>query len=116
MPLISVDTVYTTCITFLLLPCISLHHTCTLSLLSNAKYMITSHLPPHPNFSRSIFVLPDITPAATVEVMGAFLLLTRARKEKSRPSRAMAKMIRGRGNMEPNRLGVTRGRENQIRG
>lgn len=41
-----------------------------------------------------------------MEVTGDFLSLTRARKEKSRPSRAMAKMIRGRGNMEPNRLGV----------
>jgi len=40
-----------------------------------------------------------------VDVMGDFLLLTWDRKEKSRPSRAMAKMIRGRGNMEPNRLG-----------
>lgn len=40
-----------------------------------------------------------------MEVMGDFLSLTRARKEKSRPSRAMAKMIRGRGNMEPSRLG-----------
>lgn len=54
----------------------------------------------------SLSVLPDITPAATVDVMGDFLSLMRARKEKSRPSRAIAKMIRGRGNMEPNRLGA----------
>lgn len=38
-------------------------------------------------------------------VKGDFLSLTRDRKEKSRPSRAMAKMMRGSGNMEPNRLG-----------
>lgn len=43
--------------------------------------------------------------------MGDFLSLTRARKEKSRPSRAMAKMIRGRGNMEPSRLGASVGRK-----
>lgn len=49
-------------------------------------------------------VLPDITPAAMVDVMGDFLSLMWDRKEKRRPSRAMAKMIRGRGNMEPNRL------------
>lgn len=45
-----------------------------------------------------------MTPAAKVDVMGAFLSLTWAKKEKSRPSRDMAKMMRGRGNMEPNRL------------
>lgn len=43
-------------------------------------------------------------PAAMVDVMGDFLSLMWDRKEKRRPSRAMAKMIRGRGNMEPNRL------------
>lgn len=43
--------------------------------------------------------------------MGDFLSLMRARKEKSRPSRAMAKMIRGRGNMEPNKLGASMGRK-----
>lgn len=59
----------------------------------------------------SLSVLPDITPAATVDVMGDFLSLMRARKEKSRPSRAIAKMIRGRGNMEPNRLGASWGEE-----
>lgn len=48
--------------------------------------------------------LPDIRPATKVEMMGVFLALTRARKEKSRPSRAIAKIIRGRGNMEPRRL------------
>lgn len=53
----------------------------------------------------SLVILPDITPAVTVDVMGDFLSLTWARKEKSSPSRAMAKMIRGRGNMDPNRLG-----------
>lgn len=56
-----------------------------------------------------LFNLPDIIPAATVDVMGDFLSLTRARNEKSRPSRAMAKMIRGRGNMEPSRLGASVG-------
>lgn len=49
-------------------------------------------------------LLPDIMPAAMVDVMGDFLSLMWDRKEKRRPSRAMAKMIRGRGNMEPNRL------------
>lgn len=53
-----------------------------------------------------ISILPDITPAVTVDVTGDFLSLIRARKEKRRPSRAMAKMIRGRGNMEPSRLGA----------
>lgn len=42
-----------------------------------------------------------------MDVMGDFLSLTWDRKENSRPSRAMAKMIRGRGNMEPNRLGAS---------
>lgn len=36
--------------------------------------------------------------------MGVFLSLTRARNEKSRPSRAIAKIMRGSGNMEPRRL------------
>jgi hypothetical protein len=43
-------------------------------------------------------------PDAMVELIGDFLSLTLARKEKRRPSRAMAKIIRGRGNMEPRRL------------
>lgn len=51
------------------------------------------------------FILPAIAPAATVDVTGDFLSLMLAKKEKSRPSCAMARMIRGRGNMEPNRLG-----------
>ena len=46
-----------------------------------------------------------MAPAAMVDMMGVLLSLTRARYEKSRPSRAMAKIIRGRGNMEPSRLG-----------
>ena len=52
--------------------------------------------------------LPDITPAVTVDITGDFLSLIRARKEKSMPSLAMAKMIRGKGNMEPSRLGGKR--------
>lgn len=48
--------------------------------------------------------LPDKSPAIMVEMMGVFLSLTRARNEKSRPSRAIAKIIRGSGNMEPRRL------------
>lgn len=58
-----------------------------------------------PDGPRSASILPDISPATTVDVTGDFLSLIRARKEKSRPSRAMAKMIRGSGNMEPSRLG-----------
>lgn len=45
--------------------------------------------------------------------MGVFLSLTRARNEKSRPSRAIAKIIRGSGNMEPRRLSRRRRREQQ---
>lgn len=56
------------------------------------------------NATASFSVLPDMTPAAMVDVMGDFLSLMWDRKEKRRPSRAMAKIIRGRGNMEPNRL------------
>lgn len=52
-----------------------------------------------------------MTPAAMVDMMGVFLSLTRARNEKSRPSRAMAKIIRGRGNMEPSRLGSNKEEE-----
>lgn len=36
--------------------------------------------------------------------MGVFLSLTRDKKLKIRPSFAMAKIMRGRGNMEPRRL------------
>lgn len=53
-----------------------------------------------------MLILPDITPAVTVDVIGDFLSLMWAKKENSRPSRAMAKIIRGRGNIEPNRLGL----------
>lgn len=62
--------------------------------------------PRHSSFpwTPPVFILPDMTPAVTVAVIGDFLSLTWDRKEKSRPSRAMAKMIRGRGNMEPSRL------------
>lgn len=48
--------------------------------------------------------LPDKSPATKVEMIGVFLALTRARNEKSRPSRAIAKIMRGSGNMEPRRL------------
>ena len=48
--------------------------------------------------------VPDKSPATKVEKMGVFLSLTRARHEKSRPSRAIAKIMRGSGNMEPRRL------------
>lgn len=68
----------------------------------------SKHKPPFSlslRISHSLLVLPDITPAVTVAFMGDFLSLMWARKEKSRPSRAMAKIIRGRGNIEPKRLG-----------
>lgn len=45
-----------------------------------------------------------MTPAVKVAETGACLLLTLARKLKSKPSRAMANRIRGKGNIEPRRL------------
>lgn len=60
--------------------------------------------PSTPRFGLITGYLPDSSPATTVATMGVFLSLTRARSEKSRPSRAIAKIMRGRGNMEPRRL------------
>lgn len=48
--------------------------------------------------------LPEMTPAVKVAKSGACLLLNLARKLKSKPSRAMANTIRGKGNIEPRRL------------
>lgn len=47
-----------------------------------------------------------------VAMTGVFLSLTRDRKVKIRPSFAMAKIMRGSGNMEPSRL-HKQGREDQ---
>lgn len=48
--------------------------------------------------------LPEMTPAVSVAATGDCLLLTRARNLNSKPSRAMANRIRGKGNIEPRRL------------
>lgn len=45
-----------------------------------------------------------MTPAVSVAATGDCLLLTLARNLNSKPSRAMANRIRGKGNMEPRRL------------
>lgn len=68
---------------------------------SKASFQLIS--PQGPFYNRHSYV-PDKSPATKVETMGVFLSLTRARNEKSRPSRAIAKIMRGSGNMEPRRL------------
>lgn len=45
-----------------------------------------------------------MTPAVNVAATGDCLLLTLARNLNSKPSRAMANRIRGKGNIEPRRL------------
>lgn len=55
-------------------------------------------------FPQCPLLLPAMTPEARVDTTGVFFSLTRARNEKSRPSLAMAKIIRGRGNKDPKRL------------
>lgn len=49
--------------------------------------------------------LPAVVPAAMVAATGDWRLLTLDINLNRIPSRAMAKRMRGRGNMEPNRLG-----------
>lgn len=45
-----------------------------------------------------------MSPAVNVAATGDCLLLTLARNLKSKPSRAMANRMRGKGNIEPRRL------------
>lgn len=49
--------------------------------------------------------LPAVVPAAMVAATGDWRLLTLDINLNRMPSRAMAKRMRGRGNMEPKRLG-----------
>lgn len=49
--------------------------------------------------------LPAVVPAAIVAATGDWRLLTLDINLNRMPSRAMAKRMRGRGNMQPNRLG-----------
>lgn len=52
--------------------------------------------------------LPAVVPAAIVAATGDCRLLTLDINLNRIPSRAMAKRMRGRGNMQPNRLGEKR--------
>ena len=49
-------------------------------------------------------ITAEMTPAVIVAATGDCLLLTLARNLNSKPSRAMANRIRGKGNIEPRRL------------
>lgn len=49
-------------------------------------------------------ILPAVVPAAIVAATGDWRLLTLDINLNRMPSRAMAKRMRGRGNMQPNRL------------
>lgn len=53
--------------------------------------------------------LPAVVPAAMVAATGDCRLLTLERNLNSKPSRAMANRMRGRGNMEPKRLETKKG-------
>lgn len=53
---------------------------------------------------RLLRILPAVVPAAIVAATGDWRLLTLDINLNRMPSRAMAKRMRGRGNMQPNRL------------
>lgn len=64
-----------------------------------------STIQPHDSRVLVSGILPATVPAAMVAATGDCRLLTLDINLNRIPSRAMAKRMRGRGNMEPNRLG-----------
>lgn len=73
--------------------------------LKKKNHEIRGKTTAQPHESRSCLVgLPAVVPAAIVAATGDWRLLTLDINLNRIPSRAMAKRMRGRGNMQPNRL------------